>query len=138
MVWPLVQLWRHHLELSLKWLIATATGPRQGAPYPEHHNLERLWQEAKPHLVRIVPKAPEYEPVEANILELHRIDPRGVGFRYPFELGSLDGSLRSAPHEVNLPNLHRRMEAVANFIDAAHSAVTAARDAESDAASTLR
>lgn len=123
MVWPLVHLWRHHLELALKWLIATATAPREGAPYPEHHDLVKLWREARPHLEKIAPSAYEYEIVEANIRELQDVDPRGTGFRYPFDRGSRKASLPEAPDEVNLPNFHRRMEAISNFLDAAHSAV---------------
>jgi hypothetical protein len=95
-VFPIAFLWRNHIELALKEIIAVG---RQvaGEPwgFPAHHRLLTLWSEAKPHVVKCGdPGAPELANVEANISEFEKIDPGSDGFRYPL---NRDRTARSLP-----------------------------------------
>jgi len=75
LVFPLAFLWRHHVELALKDIIAIGRQLR-GEPwgFPEHHRLLMLWKEARPYVVECGdPSAPEPANVEANIQEFETI-----------------------------------------------------------------
>lgn len=122
-VFPITFLWRHHVELALKDIIATG---RQlaGEPwgFPANHRLLELWKEARPHIVECGdPFAPELANVEANLREFGEIDPRSDGFRYPLNRDRTERSLPNAPEYVNLRVLHEAMEALANFLSGVRS-----------------
>jgi hypothetical protein len=119
-IWPLAFLWRHHLEIALKEIIAAGRelGGRQGK-FPPGHDLLKLWQEAKCHIRRCGPHdSPELRNVEANVVEFQKIDPAGDGFRYPRARDMRSMSLPDAPEQVNLATLQDAMEAVAAFLSA--------------------
>lgn len=137
-VWPLAFLWRHHLELTLKWIIATGHELHgELATFPERHHLDELWRDAKRYIVETSSAdAPGIAEVEAAIHDFERIDPGADGFRYPFARKSRDGSLHDAPREVNLRNLHDAMAAVATFLDCAHDMLTVTLDNMGDVSSS--
>jgi hypothetical protein len=139
-VWPLAFLWRHHTELALKWLIACGKGlDGETRTFPEHHGLRKLWLEAKPYLVRISSEdAVGLPEAEASLLEIEKIDPGSMGFRYPLSRGLKGPSLPASPAEVNLERLHMSMTKLADFLDAAHMALSMAVDAASDAEALYR
>ena len=120
LIFPISFLWRHHLELALKQIIAVGRqldGKAWG--FTKGHDLLKLWNDAKPHVVKCGdPTAPELSNVEANILEFAKIDPGSDGFRYPMGSDLSTPSLPGAPELVNLRVLHEAMEAVANFLSA--------------------
>lgn len=118
LVFPLAFLWRHHVELALKEIIAVG---RQlaGEPwgFPANHRLLSLWNEARPHVIQCGDStAPELANVEANLREFETIDPGSDGFRYPLNRDRTARSLPSAPEYVNLARLHEGMVALANFL----------------------
>jgi hypothetical protein len=88
LLYPIVFLYRHYVELRLKNLIALGQQlAQQDVEVPETHDLRRLWVIAKPHLER------ELDPADANssreiaqiqrvIEDLAALDPRGTAFRY--------------------------------------------------------
>lgn len=116
-VWPLAFLWRHHIEIALKDIIAAGrelAGETDG--FPKGHRLGHLWQTAKPYIQQCgAPDSPELAHVEAMIAEFEGIDPGGDGFRYPIGIDRNGVSLPNAPAQVNLEQLQQAMEAVANF-----------------------
>ena len=120
LVFPLAFLWRHHLELALKDIIAVGrqlAGEDWG--FPPHHLLLDLWSEARGYIAECGdPEAPELTNVEANLREFQTIDPGADGFRYPLNRKQTDRSLPNAPDQVNLRVLHEAMEALANFFSA--------------------
>lgn len=124
LVFPLTFLWRHHVELGLKDIIA-AGRQLAGEPWAfptNQHRLLTLWNEARPHIIKCGdPAAPELGNVEANIREFEMIDPSSTGFRYPLNQALTEGSLPNAPEWVNLRVLHDAMEAVANFLSGVRS-----------------
>lgn len=119
-VFPMAFLWRHHVELALKDIIAA--GRRLAAKpwgFPSHHKLLDLWNDARTHIVQCGDEnAPELRHVEANLREFEAIDPWSDGFRYPLNRDRTDRSLPNAPDFVNLSALHAGMEALANFLSA--------------------
>jgi hypothetical protein len=122
-LWPLAFMWRHHLELAMKDIIARGReiqGDEWG--FPEHHDLVKLWHEAKPHIVECGPESsPELDNVEAGLVEFQTIDPYADGFRYPVGKRLQRRSLAKAPEQVNLHLLQEAMESIANFFSAVQS-----------------
>jgi hypothetical protein len=123
LVFPIAFLWRQHLELALKDIIATGrelAGEPRG--YPSGHRLLDLWTAAKPIISQCGdPAAPELANVEDNIREFQNIDPGADGFRYPLNVKQTARSMPNAPDYVNLRVLHEGMEALANFLSAVRS-----------------
>lgn len=119
MLFPLAFLWRHHLELSLKDVIAKGRALEgQEWGYPSGHDLIKLWSEARLVIVACShPDAPELPVVEANLVEFERIDPSAAGFRYPHDRSG-GPNLRDPPHSVDLEALQEAMLALAAFFDA--------------------
>lgn len=122
-VLPMAFLWRHHVELALKDIIAAGRLlAEEPWGFPAHHRLIDLWNEARPHIIQCGdPDAPELDHVEANLREFERIDPWSDGFRYPLNRDRTARSLPNAPEYVNLAVLHEGMEALANFLSAVRS-----------------
>jgi hypothetical protein len=133
---PLAFLWRHHIELALKNIIAKGRELEGDAcEYPTGHRLSVLWVEAKPHIVKCGdPDAPELGNVEANIEEFERIDPAADGFRYPHSRDRKSASLQDPPASASLLVLHEAMVALSNFFDGVDTEMSVRLDALSDMA----
>jgi hypothetical protein len=129
-VFPLVFLWRHHLELALKNVVAIGRELEGEEPtYPTHHGLRDLWNTAKPYVVvHGASDAPELANVESNIKELERIDPAAIGFRYPHDRTGSSPALTNPPATINLAALQEGMMALSNFLDAVHECQKRALD----------
>jgi hypothetical protein len=123
----MVFLWRQYLELQLKSLIESARELYSGEIYPEgaefplHHDLQKLWCELRPALERYQPRSPEVPAADGVIQQFSKFDPGSYSFRYPFSKKGED-SLASVPELVNVECLHSVMLRLANFLDAAGSA----------------
>ena len=130
MLFPIAFVWRHHLEIALKDIIAAGrelAGEAWG--FPGGHNLLELWREAHPHIIELGdPAAPELANVENNLREFDRIDHAGDGFRYPLNRAGTLPSLGNAPANVNLRVLHEAMDAVATFLSCVRSELSARLD----------
>ena len=134
-VFPLVFLWRHHLELALKNVIASGRELQGENPtFPAHHRLRDLWNTAKAYVVVYGdPEAPELANVESNISEFERIDPAAIGFRYPRDRSGSSPALTNPPLTINLAGLQEGMVAISNFLDAVHECQKRALDAAAEA-----
>lgn len=117
LIYPIIFLYRHFIELELKYLLCTY-GPDVGLePNWTTHNIEALWSNARTIIDRF--SAPgEKEGTDAVakcIAEMSKIDPQSFTFRYPvtrqgelivFEMDSVD-----------FVHLRRTMEGIGNFFD---------------------
>lgn len=123
LVFPFAFMWRQHIELALKQIIAVGRElNNEPCGFPDGHKLVNLWNTAKPFVLQTGdPRAPEIATVEANIKEFERIDPYADGFRYPLDRGQAGPSLPNVPDLVNLRVLQDAMEALANFLSAVTS-----------------
>jgi hypothetical protein len=131
LLFPLAYLWRHHVELSLKDIIARGKRLHGEDPvFEPHHRLVVLWSDAKPYVEETGdPKAPELANVEHNIIEIERLDPGSFSFRYPM---TKDGTAKNLPNSlthVSVPRLQEAMLAVANFFEGVVSQLMVFQDA---------
>jgi len=126
-IFPLAFLWRHHIELSMKWVIALGRkweGDTEGKA-ASGHDLMKLWKECRTHLEPMAGDEPDdtLANVGFTLEQLHRIDPGGDGWRYPVELRAdpvavqTSTSLAGVPEHVSLPQLQEAMEALSTFFD---------------------
>jgi hypothetical protein len=117
LVFPIVFLCRHYIELSLKLLVLDASRFATDAAAPQHkHDLRTLWKEAKTILPAVWPEVePEQvEVVEACIIEMSELDPASMAFRYPCDK---KGNLHLEKlHSVDLRNLEDVMDGIGNFL----------------------
>jgi hypothetical protein len=95
LIYPIVYLYRHHVELILKTIVAVAAslldreltdGDRKALG---GHDLARLWAAARPLLnpvCALVPNPPfpddDLRGIDSYIRQLHEHDPNGESFRY--------------------------------------------------------
>jgi hypothetical protein len=109
LVFPLVFLYRHYVELRVKELLLSAVGfldlPEN---WKQNHDIAALWHVLKPLLRQVFPDEPERDLLNSErlMLELATRDPSSFEFRYP---ESKDG-------QRYLEDLERLD--VVNFIDA--------------------
>lgn len=85
LVYPLVYSLRHAVELALKMVIRGARHLLdEPGDFPDGHDLQNLWQTARPLLSRIwADERPAFERLAGVVEYLRLIDPEGEGFRYP-------------------------------------------------------
>lgn len=128
-VFPLAFLWRHHVELAMKWVIALGrqADPDDDGKVSEGHDLLRLWTQCRKYIEPMGP--PEDDGTLANVeftlAQFHRLDPKGNGWRYPVALKADPVALRdpspsltTVPERVSLPQLQEAMEALSTFFGA--------------------
>jgi hypothetical protein len=90
LAFPIVYLYRHHIELMLKRLIVkgasfakkTLTASEKGAL--TKHRLDLLWSTLRPILNAVFPLLPAeaLKGIDSNIEQLRQVDPTGESFRY--------------------------------------------------------
>lgn len=120
LVFPLVFLYRHYVELRLKELLQSAEQllelPRD---WKCNHQIENLWRELKPLLRRIAPGEPErdLQNAERLIIELATGDPYSFEFRYP---ETKEGRRHLADRErLDIVNFCDALRKLSGFLDGA-------------------
>lgn len=132
-IWPIAFLWRHHIELGLKRIIAVGRQVNGDKwEFPAGHDLEKLWKKALPFIEQTGDDAVVLANVAANIAEMVRLDPTAAGFRYPFEIDQKTASLKGPPEHVNLAQLDEAMRAVSAFLNGVHAVLEAQLEAQSE------
>ncbi|MCE5199369.1 MAG: hypothetical protein ABFD54_09590 [Armatimonadota bacterium] len=134
LVYPIVFLYRHHLELRLKSLIMDGKQLYNDLPeFPKTHKIDILWKECREILEKVWPNGPkeELDAVEACITEFNTIDPKSEAFRYPVnrqEAPILPSELKT----INIRHLADSMAKVANLLDGAHCGISEYLDIKRD------
>lgn len=130
-IYPIVFLYRHYLELSLKEISQYArrlTDQTLGMR-DYNHQLDKLWDECVPLILQVWPDTDQTElkVVESCIAEFMRLDPASFAFRYPM---AKDGSPLLPPdlRYINLKNLYEVMQKLANYLDGTCSGIMEAAD----------
>ena len=124
-IYPIIFLYRHQLELSLKEIILQGNGLLdEPIKFKAIHSLRDLWRDCRTVLERIDVSIdiPEAEPVESCIMQLDQLDPQSMSFRYPVTkagVPTLPASLKS----VDLQNLKKTMDRMTLFLDIARETV---------------
>lgn len=85
LVYPLIFLYRHHIELELKIIVKEGSYLLDGERIMRnHHKLNNLWDDAKKIIEKIWPdgEKDELNAVEKTVLQLSDLDPGSFAFRY--------------------------------------------------------
>lgn len=140
LVYPIIFLYRHHIELALKSLILHAPYlidrplTESEKQHLGRHRLDLLWQDLKPMLSAIGKAsgwgeldAANIEGIDDYIRQLSEVDPDSFSFRYTH---SKKGT-PSLPAELGLINLRHfaeMLERLANFLDGLDIGLSALED----------
>jgi len=127
-IYPIVFLYRHHLELTLKDIIRRGN-ELLDAPVSQrgNHSLGELWKDCRSMLERAgmpvdIPEVPEAVPFETCIEEFERLDPQGVSFRYPEEKSGTP-ILLPGLDSIDLSNLRKVVERMSFFLEITRDAI---------------
>ena len=125
MVYAVMFLYRHYVELMLKGLIQlgeSLDGTR--AEYPKIHNIERLWNKCRPLIERAFPDGDTaaVEAVDHCMKEMAAMDPDAEAFRFP-------DNIRGKPTKhtkplLGLRNVRNVMEKIAGLLDGSYDCMS--------------
>ncbi|HEX3658228.1 MAG TPA: hypothetical protein VHV55_20740 [Pirellulales bacterium] len=121
MVIPVGYLYRHYLELQLKYrlflgnesgIFTTTPKQRKG------HFLTDLWERARILILKLYPNESRetLDAVEAIINEFHTIDETGEGFRYWMLNDNKTPSPEKLPVDFSLQNLSDQLAKMQNYL----------------------
>lgn len=108
---PIGFLYRHYLELELKYWIKEIKGST-----PKGHNLRHLWRTLKPMIEPFYESQEDQEmlsEVEQVILIFDAYDPTGQEFRYTRTTGGAE-TLRKLPPKIEVREVKSLIERVSN------------------------
>jgi len=135
LVYPIIFLYRHYLELILKSIISDSQELLDEPKKPRiSHCLQDLWPEAKGLLRKIhsFKTCKETQHLDHVIAEFAKLDPTGETFRYPF---TLEGeTLLSGLKHINLRHLADQLKKVSDLLDGVSMGVSAALDTKYEVA----
>ena len=134
LVYPIVFLYRHYLELQLKAIIiggfvfagytlsidGDLLNDRVGELYVTH-KVDVLWKRCRSILVEVWPDGPEDElnAVDKCIEEICEFDLNSMAFRYPVDKEG-NSSLPDSLQFINVRHLTETMEKIARLLNGAH------------------
>jgi hypothetical protein len=127
LVFPVVFLYRHFVELSIKDVIAHGNYlSTMRSEFPTNHDLLPLWTEARKVLAPFGGcRTEDLDAVESIIAELDRIDPKSFSFRYP---AKKDWTPSLPQTEFNLEQFALGIAKLAEFFDAARGILSHYKD----------
>ncbi len=133
LVYPVVFMYRHYLELCMKLLIGYDYISRRAVPIPREHKLELLWGRCRPILEEIWPgkQCKDLDVIERSISQFPRVDPGSTAFRYP--PASTDEQAFGQLKSVNLRDLSQVIDGIDAFFDAVDAMPTAWMDGQDNA-----
>jgi hypothetical protein len=128
LVYPIVFLYRHHIELALKRIITRAPYlidrplSEKEKQHLGKHRLDLLWNDLKPMMDEIckttgwrVPPSTDIEGIDDYIRQLSEIDADSFSFRYA-QSKKGTRSLPSDLRHINLRHFAEMMERLASYI----------------------
>jgi hypothetical protein len=140
LVYPIIFLYRHHIELALKRIIGRQPSLVErplSADVQAHrgkHRLGPLWQDLKPMLAEIceaagwtVPDRDDMEGIDNYIRQLEELDPNSYSFRYASSKRGA-ASLPADLTHINLRHFAEMLERLAAYLDGIDAATSALED----------
>ena len=127
--YPILFLYRQHLELVVKRLIRECYDVlAREADFPKHHYLDRLWRLCASLLLEISPTTSQIELSETTRLfdELCGVDPTSDAFRYPEHTDS--NALFGHGGDVNLGVVRDVANKISFFLDCIDTSLRTERD----------
>jgi len=129
LVFPIIFLYRHHIELALKKIIMLAPYliDRELTKFEQdnldQHRLDRLWRDLKPMFAAIyealgwpAPEPVDIEGIDDYIAQISRVDPRSDAFRYSYSK-KRKPSLPVELRWINLRNFAELIERLAHYFE---------------------
>jgi hypothetical protein len=144
LVYPIIFLYRHHLELALKRIISRS--PRllsreltqEEKAHLQKHRLDLLWQDLKPMFAGICeavewdkPEVADVEGADAYIQQLTELDRNSLSFRY-WQSKAGERSLPEDLQRINLRHFAEMMNRLVRYIDGIDSATSLVEDWQDD------
>lgn len=131
LVYPIVYLYRHHIEMVLKSLVSVGCilldrelTDKKDVEALGRHDLAKLWKLARPLLNPVCELAgnPEFPPadlegIDAYVRQLHEHDPDGQRFRYA-RTKNRKPSLHPDLRHINIGTFAVALEKLADYLDA--------------------
>src|SRR5208283_2769230 len=135
LVYPILFLWHHHVELRLKELIRLCKDLNdQRQKYKQNHRLNDLWAEAKRLLIELQPEysdCPEIPSVDSVIEELIELNKKANALRYPEDLKHELAFPEGIEH-INLGVVNDVMCRCANHLDSLSTWLSVMKETRDD------
>jgi hypothetical protein len=119
LIYPILFLYRHYLELRLKELIIASARLLGETPnVPGHHTLTDLWAEVRPRLERIWPGPSarrHHDAIREHLREFCNLDPKSQAFRYPVDTNGVPSVTTDA--NISLRHLKETIAGISTILD---------------------
>jgi hypothetical protein len=125
LIYPIAFLYRHHLELRLKIIIAEGQELLNlKSDFPAHHRLDLLWKTVRQILEEFYANDPKdvLGWVENCLLEFSKLDLQSFAFRYPSD--KLGNQTLKGLENLNVQQFAKTMEGISNFLEGAGSGIS--------------
>jgi hypothetical protein len=144
LAYPIVFLYRHHIELALKRIIYCIPAVlRRNLTDQEkknlgNHRLDLIWADLEPIFESICeavnwgkPEADDLEGIRDYVSQISAVDPLSMNFRY-WKSKKGEPSLPDSLNSFNIRHFSEMMGRLADFIEALDTATTAAGEMRDD------
>lgn len=126
LIFPIVFLYRHYIEIRLKSLLHD--GHRlldKEHKQKSEHQLSKLWPKVRDILVELWPDGnkDDLSAFDSLINQFEQVDPRSTTFRYPKDFDG-NNSLKIDSPRVNLRNLKEVVGAMAIILEGSAAAIS--------------
>jgi hypothetical protein len=131
-VYPILFLYRQHIELALKWLylLSSKDGREVKSRFLKtaSHDLMEVWEKVKPLLLKTTSQtdSERVEAADGYLRQLHEFDTSSFTFRYP--ITKTLARMTTQERRLNLRVVGERMEELNTFLDAAIDHLTSVQD----------
>jgi hypothetical protein len=125
LVYPIVFLYRHHLELIIKKIIKDGNQLLDIInKVPKHHKIKQLWDNCKTIVQEVWPEgsSDDLDAVEQCLNQFNEIDQTSIGFRYPTDKQG-NPTISGIKH-INLRNLAEVMERISSFFEGVDTGIS--------------
>lgn len=126
LIFPIVFLYRHYIELRLKSLLRDGCRLlEQEYKQKSEHQLSKLWPKVRSILIELWPDGDkdELKAMDMLIDQFEQVDPRSTSFRYPKDFEG-NNSLKIESPRVNLRNLKEVVGAMSIILEGSSSAIS--------------
>ena len=125
LVYPIVFLYRHYIELQLKEIISLGKGLDLDIKVEKDHELKSLWLESRQIIAEVWPEDSnnDIKAVQEIIHQFSACDPGSTAFRYPTTKKGKP-SLTDL-EQINLRNLGDIMAGIGSFFDGTINGISA-------------
>lgn len=135
LIYPIVFVYRHYIELRLKEIIKEGRIllDKPGS-FPEHHKILDLWNVAKDIALKVFENdIKDIAYAEHIIKEFHKIDPDSFAFRYPTEKAKNGGekTLEGITH-INIRRLSEHVTELEKDLEDISMGISSYRDIQKE------